>query len=152
MYRSIAVHERDDCHPRHYIVDPRLLPSGNPICSLWNNNFIRVVESPFGLVVKRKCVSLHKLQYCNVSCVLDNKLLYKDRWHYYCILLLTYLIIYYNVFCFVSCLVSLHGDQCRKCTARRNGGFLPGVILLTQCYYHGGTRLNVIRRFCICSL
>ena len=26
---------------------------------------------------------------------------------------------YYNVFCFVFCLVSLHGDQCRKCTAQR---------------------------------
>ena len=25
-----------------------------------------------------------------------------------------------------------------------NGGLLPNVILLTQCYYHRGTRLNVI--------
>ena len=24
-----------------------------------------------------------------------------------------------------------------------NGGFLPGIILLTQCYYHRGTRLRV---------
>ena len=69
---------------------------------------------------KTQFFSLHKLQYCNVSCVLDNKLLYKGRWHYYCILLLTYLIsYYYNVFGFVFCLVSLHGDQCRKCTAQR---------------------------------
>ena len=57
------------------------------------------VESPYGLLVERKCISLHKLQYCNVSCVLDYKpLLYKSRWHYYCILFLTYLIMYYNVF------------------------------------------------------
>ena len=33
-----------------------------------------------------------------------------------------------------------------------NGGFLPDVILFTQCYYHRGTRLNVIKRFCLCSL
>ena len=44
-----------------------------------NNNFMHVVESPYGLGVKRKCLSLHQLQYCNVSCVLDYKplLLYK---------------------------------------------------------------------------
>ena len=34
----------------------------------------------------------------------------------------------------------------------RNGGFLPVNILLTQCYYHRGTRLNTMKRFCICSL
>ena len=33
-----------------------------------------------------------------------------------------------------------------------NGGLLPGIILLPQCYYHRGTRLNAIKRFCICSL
>ena len=33
-----------------------------------------------------------------------------------------------------------------------NGGLLPDIILLTQCYYHGGTRLNAMKRFCICSL
>ena len=33
-----------------------------------------------------------------------------------------------------------------------NGGFLPDTILLTQCYYHRGTRLNAMKRFCICSL
>ena len=32
------------------------------------------------------------------------------------------------------------------------GGLLPDIILLTQCYYHRGTRLNVMKRFCICSL
>ena len=26
-----------------------------------------------------------------------------------------------------------------------NGGFLPDILLLTQCYYHRGTRLNAIR-------
>ena len=28
-----------------------------------------------------------------------------------------------------------------------NGGFLPEVMLLTQCYYHRGTRLNAMKRF-----
>ena len=32
-----------------------------------------------------------------------------------------------------------------------NGGLL-GIILLPQCYYHRGTRLNAIKRFCIFSL
>ena len=33
-----------------------------------------------------------------------------------------------------------------------DGGFLPDIILLTQCYYHWRTRLNVMKRFCVCSL
>ena len=32
-----------------------------------------------------------------------------------------------------------------------NGGFLPGIILLAQGYYHRGTRLNVMKKFSICS-
>ena len=28
-----------------------------------------------------------------------------------------------------------------------NGGFLPDIILLTQCYYHRGTRLNAMKSF-----
>ena len=32
-----------------------------------------------------------------------------------------------------------------------DGGFLPDIILLTQCYYHRGTRLNAMKRFCIFS-
>ena len=30
-----------------------------------------------------------------------------------------------------------------------NGGLLPDIILLTQCYFHRGTRLNAMKRFCI---
>ena len=33
-----------------------------------------------------------------------------------------------------------------------NGGFLPDIILLTQCYHHRGTPLNAMKRFCIRSL
>ena len=31
-------------------------------------------------------------------------------------------------------------------------GLLPDIILLTLCYYHCGTRLNSMKRFCLCSL
>ena len=33
-----------------------------------------------------------------------------------------------------------------------NGGLLPDIIVLTQCYYYRGTRLNVIKRVSFCSL
>ena len=33
-----------------------------------------------------------------------------------------------------------------------NGGLLPDIILLTQCYFHRGARLNAMNRICICSL
>ena len=29
-------------------------------------------------------------------------------------------------------------------SVQHNGGFLPGIILLAQCYYYGGTRLNAM--------
>ena len=32
-------------------------------------------------------------------------------------------------------------------SVQHNDGFLPGIILLTQCYYHRGTRLNAMKRF-----
>ena len=28
-----------------------------------------------------------------------------------------------------------------------NGGLLPDIIVLTQCYFRGGTRLNAMKRF-----
>ena len=33
-----------------------------------------------------------------------------------------------------------------------NGGLLPDTLLLTQCYYHRGTRLITMKRFCFSSL
>ena len=33
-----------------------------------------------------------------------------------------------------------------------NGGLLPDIILLTQSYYHRGTRSNAMKRFCLRSL
>ena len=32
-----------------------------------------------------------------------------------------------------------------------NGGLLPNIILLTQCYSHRGTRFNALKRFCIAA-
>ena len=33
-----------------------------------------------------------------------------------------------------------------------NGGLLPDIILLTQGYYHRGTRLNTMQWLCLYSL
>ena len=32
-------------------------------------------------------------------------------------------------------------------SVQHNSGFLLGIILLTQCYYRRGTRLNAMERF-----
>ena len=39
----------------------------------------------------------------------------------------------------------------RNKSVQYDGGFLPDIIVLTQCYYHRGTRLNAMKRFCIFS-
>ena len=41
--------------------------------------------------------------------------------------------------------------EARSVNRKYDGGFLPDIILLTQCYYHRGTRLNAMKRFCIFS-
>ena len=43
----------------------------------------------------------------------------------------------FNVF--VWFFMSLHVEH--------NGGFLPGIIMLTQCYYYRGTPLNAMKRY-----
>ena len=35
---------------------------------------------------------------------------------------------------------------------QHNGGLLPDIIMLSQRYLHRGTRLNAMKKFCICSL
>ena len=38
-------------------------------------------------------------------------------------------------------------------SVKYNGRLLPDIILLTRCYYyHRETRLNTMKRFCLCSL
>ena len=49
-------------------------------------------------------------------------------------------------------MVEARSVNVKKTTTQYNGGLLPDIILLTQCYYHRGTRLNAMKRFCICSL
>ena len=52
----------------------------------------------------------------------------------------------YNVF--VLFLSGVPAWRLIKCI-QHNGGFLPDIILLTQCYHHRGIRLNAMKRFCI---
>ena len=75
--------------------------------------------------------------YCDTGCVLDCKTLAIVQGS---MALLLYIII--------------NGYHCMAAnvSVQHNGGFLPGVMLLTQCYYHRGTRFNAMKRFCICSL
>ena len=47
-------------------------------------------------------------------------------------------------FCWCPCM-AINGS------VQYDGEFLPDIILLTQCYYHRGTRLNAMKRFCIFS-
>ena len=61
--------------------------------------------------------------------------------------LLLYIVL--NIFNYVlECFCFLSGVPAMEITVsvQHNGGFLPGIILLTQCYYHRGTRLNAIIR------
>ena len=45
----------------------------------------------------------------------------------------------------------MHTCMAINVSVQYDGGFLPGIILSTQCYYHRGTRLNAMTRFCIFS-
>ena len=47
-----------------------------------------------------------------------------------------------NVFVWCPCMAI-------NVSVQHNGEFLPGIILLTQCYDHRGL---IVKRFCICSL
>ena len=46
------------------------------------------------------------------------------------------------------------GNQYAECEKPYNGGPLPDIVLLllNHGYYHRGTRLNVMKRLCLCSL
>ena len=64
-------------------------------------------------------------------CVLDLSLLFDD-------------VLFCLPFCWCPCMAI-------NVSVQYDGGFLPDIILLTQCYYHRGTRLNAMKRFCIFS-
>ena len=80
------------------------------------------------------------------------------RWHYYCRILLVLGVIrttmflvgfggdtYYNVFVCLS--FFLFTCMAIDLNVRYNGGLLPDIILLSQCYYHRRTRSNAINIF-----
>ena len=48
-------------------------------------------------------------------------------------------------FCWCPCMAI------NNVSVQYDGGILPDIILLTQCYYNRGTRLNAMKRFCIFS-
>ena len=54
---------------------------------------------------------------------------------------------YYNVVVFAVFL-----DAAIDVSVEYNGELLTDIVLLTQCFYYRGTRLNAMKRFCICSL
>ena len=55
------------------------------------------------------------------------------------------------LFCFVFPFVGWCPCMAISVSVQYDGGFLPDIILLTQCYYHRGTTLNAMKRFCIFS-
>ena len=79
-----------------------------------------------------------------------NNLDYEDSHHHgplLCSLNLSLLfddVLFLLPFCWCPCMAI-------NVSVQYDGGFLPDIILLTQCYYHRGTRLNAMKRFCIFS-
>ena len=67
----------------------------------------------------------------NYSIVLNLSLLFDD-------------VLFCLPFCWCPCMAI-------NVSVQYDGGFLPDIILLTQCYYHRGTLLNAMKRFCIFS-
>ena len=57
-----------------------------------------------------------------------------------------------HYFCFVFTVFVWCPCMAINVSVQYNGGLLPDIILLTQCYYHRETGLNAMERFCICSL
>ena len=51
------------------------------------------------------------------------------------------------LFCYVRC-----PCMAINVSVQYNEGLLPDITLLAQCYYPRGTRLNAMKRFCLCSL
>ena len=76
--------------------------------------------------------------------------------------LLLYIIMYghtyinlfnYVLKCFCLAFVWCPCIATNNVSVQHSGGFLPGIILLTQCYYHRGTRLDAMKSFfCILKI
>ena len=67
-------------------------------------------------------------------------------YYYYNVLMYYILSVLFLLFVWFPCMAI-------NVSVQYNEGLLPDIILLTQCYYYRGTRLlDVMKRFCICSL
>ena len=64
----------------------------------------------------------------------------------YCTVLPWYLVsVLFLLFVWCPCMAT-------NVSVQYNGGLFPDIIPLTKCYYHRGTPLNAMKRFCICCL
>ena len=70
----------------------------------------------------------------------------------YTIILLPPCLMYYDIISVLFLLFVWCPCMAINVSVEYNGGLLPDILLLTQCYYHRGTRLNAIIMFCLCSL
>ena len=68
------------------------------------------------------------------------------------ILLLLCMMMYYNIVSILFLMSAWCACMAININVQYNGGLLPDIIMLTQCYCHRGTRLNAMKRYCICSL
>ena len=67
------------------------------------------------------------------------------------ILLLPCLMVYYTV-SVLFLMFFLCPCMAINISVQYNGGLSPDIVLVTQCYFHRGTCLNALKRFCIFSL
>ena len=68
------------------------------------------------------------------------------------ILFLLCMMMCYNIVSVLFLMSAWCASMAINVNVQYNGGLLPDMILLTQCYYHRGTRINAMKRYCICSL
>ena len=68
------------------------------------------------------------------------------------ILLLPCVMVYYYIVSVLFLLFFWCPCMVINVSVQYNGGLLPDIILLTQCYFHRGTCSNAMKRFSICSL
>ena len=107
------------------------------------------VKSPFGLVVRRKLTTVLFTNYNMIKFLVfltTSPYCCMVRWNYYRkVYLVLKRVVYWVFFVWCPCMAI-------NVSVQYNGGLLPDIILLSQCYYHRGTRLNAMKRFCLCSL
>ena len=53
-------------------------------------------------------------------------------------------VLFFILFLFIFSLFFWCPCMAINVSVQYNGGLVPDIILLTQCYYHRGTRLNIV--------